>query len=115
MVLFYSFPQIVQNIQLIGAWCIFKGLANLLALPAGLMEKQERKDSTPSKQTPRPATTKRLLFTYFLLFLRVKYQGSRSHGKSGKVMEKFVVIESLGKVMENNKNVKSHGKFRILP
>ena len=42
-------------------------------------------------------------------------QGSHSHGKSGKVMEKFVVMESHGKVMENNKNIKSHGKVKILP
>ena len=42
-------------------------------------------------------------------------QGSHSHGKSGKVMEKFVVMESHGKVMENNKNTISHGKVKILP
>ena len=41
--------------------------------------------------------------------------GSHIHGKSGKVMEKFVVMESHGKVMENNKNIKSHGKVKILP
>ena len=35
--------------------------------------------------------------------------------KSGKVMEKFVVMESHGKVMENNENIKSHGKVQILP
>ena len=31
-------------------------------------------------------------------------QGSHSHRMSGKVMEKYVVMESHGKVMENNKN-----------
>ena len=40
--------------------------------------------------------------------------GSRIHGKSGKVMEKFVVMESHGKVMENNENIKSHGKVKFL-
>ena len=40
-------------------------------------------------------------------------QGSHSHGKSGKVMEKFVVMESHGKVMDNKKNPKSHGKLQI--
>ena len=42
-------------------------------------------------------------------------QGSHSHGKSGKVIEKFVVVENHGKVMENNRNSKSHGKIKILP
>ena len=42
-------------------------------------------------------------------------QGSHSHRKSGKIMEKFVVIESQGKVMENDKNMKSHGKVKNLP
>ena len=42
-------------------------------------------------------------------------QGSHSHGKSGKVMEKFLVMESHGKVMENNKNIESHGKMKFLP
>ena len=40
-------------------------------------------------------------------------QGSHSHGKSGKVMEKLVVMESHGKVMENEKNTKSYGKIQI--
>ena len=35
--------------------------------------------------------------------------------KSGKVMEKNVVMESHGKVMENQKNIKSHENLRILP
>ena len=35
--------------------------------------------------------------------------------QSWKVMEKFVVMESHGKVMENKKNIKSHGKLKILP
>ena len=35
--------------------------------------------------------------------------------QSWKVMEKFVVMESHGKVTENNKYVKSHGKVKILP
>ena len=30
-------------------------------------------------------------------------------------MEKFEVRESHGKVMESNKNIKSHGKVKILP
>ena len=42
-------------------------------------------------------------------------QGSHSHGKSGKVMEKFAVMESQGKVMENQKNIKNYGKVKILP
>ena len=42
-------------------------------------------------------------------------QGSHSHGKSGKIMEKFMVLESHGKVMEYNKNIKSHGKVKIFP
>ena len=42
-------------------------------------------------------------------------QGSHSHGNSGKVMEKFVVMESHGKVMENNKTIKSHGKVKFHP
>ena len=42
-------------------------------------------------------------------------QGSHSHGKSGNVMEKFVIMESHGKVMENEINTKSHGKLQILP
>ena len=66
------------------------------------------------------------LFKGFLLDENIKWltrgcipvcvllQGSHSHGKSGKVMEKFVVMESHGKVMENNKNIKSHGKVKIL-
>ena len=47
--------------------------------------------------------------------LRSATQGSHSHGKSGKVMEKFVVMESHGKVTEIKKDVKSHGKMKILP
>ena len=35
--------------------------------------------------------------------------------QSWKVMEKFVVMESLRKVMENNKNIKSHGEVKFLP
>ena len=35
--------------------------------------------------------------------------------QSWKVMEKFVVMESHEKVMENDKNMKSHGKVRNLP
>ena len=42
-------------------------------------------------------------------------QGSHSHGKSGKVMEKVVVMESHGKVTENNKNIKGQGKVKFLP
>ena len=38
-----------------------------------------------------------------------------SHAKSGKVREKIVVMESHGKVVENQKNIKSHGKVKILP
>ena len=35
--------------------------------------------------------------------------------QSWKVREKFVVMESHGKVMENKKYIKSHGKVKILP
>ena len=38
------------------------------------------------------------------------WQGSHSHGKSWKILEKFVVMESQGKVREFGKFVKSHGK-----
>ena len=43
----------------------------------------------------------------------IPVHGSHSHGKSGKVMEKFEVMESHGKVMEDNKNIKSHGKAKF--
>ena len=42
-------------------------------------------------------------------------QGSHSHGKSRKAVEKCMVMESHGKVMENHKTVKSRGKVKISP
>ena len=38
-------------------------------------------------------------------------QGSHSHGKSWKILEKKVVMESHGKVMENSKNSECHGNL----
>jgi len=37
-------------------------------------------------------------------------QGSHGHGKSWKILEKIVILESHGKVMENDNFSKSHGK-----
>ena len=61
---------------------------------------------TPKKHRKIGSTDQDLEGEYAVyVVISMFVQGSHSHGKSGKVMEKFVV-------MENYKSMKSHGKVK---
>ena len=75
--------------------------------PPCLFEIKQTTRATRGKLTvhlPRRRTNK-----YGINSFMYTGQGSHSHGKSWKILEKKVVMESHGKVMETSKNSECHG------